>query len=149
MSAGGGKQHCQAREMDWGPGYARLGSPPSPSSNGTCSTPATVCFNRPSLQQDNAIPPETESLPLTPGGGGQVTHPSWWYIPLQIPVGNFFPRRDGAWGSEQQSRLIHSESRGHGCFLSFPHLYSVGCIGRCPQSGVCGNRLYWLIIQIH
>ena len=73
-------------------------------------------------------------------------------IPVRHPivhsVDNYFSTCDATWCSQQHSILIYSESLGNVCFPGLPYLHGVGCLSRSPQSSICNNRPYWLVIQI-
>lgn len=84
------------------------------------------CMFRSSCSAVSQIPDKRDpTRVITLPGGARVRYPSQWDISLQIPVGNFFPRCDEAYCSQQHSMLlIHGEMWGSGCFLLFPLLYN-------------------------
>ena len=67
---------------------------------------------------------------VLPHPGMEVPCPSWWDIPLQIPVDKPVLGRDGC--SQQQSTRIQDESWDSGCLLWFPHLYGVWSLCSVP-----------------
>lgn len=132
-------------EMDWGHDVAAQDPHLFPSSKGACSVPGIMHFSRSALEQDHEIPAQREQFPLTQAG--EVTHPSWWDILLQIPVDATLPTCDGL-SVLGHNTLIGTE-QDNGSLPPLPHLYGVGCLGQGPQSGIGGNRPYWLIIQAY
>lgn len=62
---------------------------------------------------------------------------------------NSFPSCDKAPSSQQHNMLIHGDSQKNGHFLHFHNLMVLGASAEIPQSGLWGQRPYWLLIQIY
>lgn len=86
--------------------WKRGGDPTSSPLSRLCSIPGPVCFHTAILQQENR--PQGR-LSGSPSPRVLVAHTSRRDVPLQIPVDNSLPGREGAWCCQQRGALIHSE----------------------------------------
>lgn len=75
-------------QMEWGQNKPDQNPYLSPSFSGACSIPGTMCFNRPSLQQDSG---SQWRLMSSPHPGCKVTHPSQWDTPCKLLYLTAFP----------------------------------------------------------
>lgn len=99
-------------------GCGKPGPPPSPLCRWCVFHARCSVFQLVRLQQNNGIPVQTESFPVTQGW--EMTCLPQWDFPVQVPGPHPCPRYDGPCCPQQQSTLTLSGSQGIDRVLQLP-----------------------------